>query len=155
MKRNPQLSLRLEAAGADEEKTRWRAGGTLAYLGGALILVLDTDCRLSERVGTELHLPLPPAATPRQIRDAAESWLRDAAQGIFAAIVQNSAPAGRRPRIVLTFGKAGHWARIEDDTLRCHWRLIEQPQTVIAQVLGRALAEYHAVPASNDLFAPA
>ena len=154
MKRNPQLSLRLDAAGADEE-ARWRAGGTVTCLGEALTLVLDTDCRLPERVGAQLHLPLPPAATERQIRDAAESWLRDAAQGVFAAIVQNSAPAGRRPRIVLTFGKGGHWARIDGDTLRCHWRLIEQPQPVIAQTLGRALAEYRAAPASTDLFAPA
>lgn len=151
MKRNPQLALRLDAA-THATDAPWRAGGTVVYLGEALTLVLDTACRLPERVGTELHLPLPPAATPRQIRDAAESWQRDAAQGVFAAIVQNSALAGR-PRIVLTFGRRGDWACCAEGELRCHWRLIEQPRAVIEQVLSQALARQQAAPANADLFA--
>lgn len=93
--RNPQLALRLDAAAPDAD-AQWRAGGVIAYLGGGLSLVLDTDCRAPERRGAELHLPLPPAATPRQIRDAAESWLRDEAQAYFERIVaEKSALAGR------------------------------------------------------------
>lgn len=153
----PQLALRLDAA-TQTTDAPWRAGGTLVYLGEPLTLVLDTACRLPERVGAELHLPLPPAATPRQIRDAAESWLRDAALRLFSAIAQNSALAGRRPygdvpRTVLTFGKRGDWACCTDGELRCHWRLIEQPRTVIEQVLASALAGHRAAPASADLFA--
>lgn len=147
MKRPPQLSLRLDAAPPPATDATWRAHGTIMYLGAALTLKLDTFCRLPERVGNELHLPLPPAATPRQIRDTAESWLRDEAQRQF----RKSAPAGRR--IVLVFGKRGDWARLEGDTLRCHWRLIEQPQDVIEQVLARVWAEAVAVPRCDDLFA--
>lgn len=143
--RAPQLSLRLDAASPLPD-TPWRAGGSVAYLGGHLILRLDTDRRLSERVGDELHLPLPPAATERQIRDAAESWLRDEALRLF----QKSAPAGRR--IVLSFGKRGDWIKQEGDVLRCHWRLIEQSLRMIEHVLAAA-ATPMSLPACDDLFA--
>ncbi|MEW6165651.1 MAG: hypothetical protein AB1642_11375 [Pseudomonadota bacterium] len=152
----PQLQLRLDAA-APDAGAPWRAGGRIVYLGKALTLVLDTACRLPERVGDELHLPLPPAAEARQIRDAAESWLRDEAQRIFTAIVQQkSVPAGRRPlRVTLVFGKRSDWVRHEGELLRCHWRLVEQPLAAIAQVLERAAAQAQAAPACADLFASA
>ncbi|MDP1605264.1 MAG: hypothetical protein Q8L93_01215 [Rhodocyclaceae bacterium] len=147
--RTPQLALRLEAAAPDND-TPWCAGGSVVYLGETLTLSLDTACRAPARIGAELHLPLPPAATPRQIRDAAESWLRDEALRIF----QKSALAGRRPlQIVLAFGKRSDWVRRDGDVLRCHWRLIEQPSTIIEQVLGRALAAMRPEPVCDDLFA--
>lgn len=153
--RTPQLELRLEAAIPDPEAC-WRPGGEIAYRGGWLKLAPDTDCRLPERVGDELHLPLPPAATPRQIRDAAESWLRDEAQRLFSTMVQKSVPAGRPlPRIVLAFGKRGDWAKREGELLRCHWRLIEQVDATIEQVLQRALAGDAPAPTCDDLFASA
>lgn len=153
--RRPQLALRLEAAAPDPE-TSWGAGGTVACRGMRLTLVLDTACRLPERSGDELHLPLPPAATPRQIRDAAESWLRDEAQRLFSAMVQKSLPAERPlPRIVLAFGKHGDWAKREGELLRCHWRLIEQTDATIEQVLLKAMAAGAPAPAPTcgDLFA--
>jgi predicted metal-dependent hydrolase len=153
MKRSPQLALRLDAAAPDID-AQWRAGAAVTYLGARLSVVLDTDCRTPERRGAELHLPLPPAATPRQIRDAAESWLRDEAQRIFDQVVaEKSALEGRwAPKVVLVFGKRGDWARCEGELLRCHWRLVEQPDAVIGQVLGGALAA-SAAPACDDLFA--
>lgn len=147
--RTPQLSLRLETGIADSAAP-WCADRAIAYLGTTLTLVLSTTCRLPERMGQTLHLPLPPAATPRQIRDAAESWLRDEALRIFA---EKSALAGRPLRIVLSFGKHGDWARIEDNILRCHWRLIEQPLAVIAQVIDNAITIHTSAPRCDDLFA--
>lgn len=148
--RTPQLNLRLDAANP-LDATPWRAGGTIAYLGAPLTLVLDTAAREPLRCDDELHLPLPPAATTRQIRDAAESWLRDEALRVFA---QKSALAGRHPlRVVLCYGKRGDWAKCEGAVLRCHWRLIEQPPGVVEQVLAQALAQSAALPASADLFA--
>lgn len=146
----PQLTLRLDAAATDADAP-WRAGGAIVYLGAPLRLVLDTACRVPERVADELHLPLPPAASARQIRDAAESWLRDEALRIFT---EKSALAGRRPRVVLSFGKRGDWVKREGALLRCHWRLIEQPRAIIEQVLERALATMRPAPLSADLFAP-
>ena len=163
--RQPQLALRLDAATPDAAAI-WRAGGAIVCRGGVLTLTLDTTCRLPERIGDELHLPLPPAATAQQIRDAAESWLRDEALRFFTAVCQKSlaagnsrgAPAGNSTaRIVLTFGKRGDWVKREGDVLRCHWRLIEQTDATILQVLGRACGEMAAETAqaglSNDLFA--
>jgi hypothetical protein len=153
----PQLKLRLDAA-HQHASTPWQAGGAIMYLGGKLKLVLDTAAREPLRIDRELHLPLPPAATPRQIRDAAESWLRDEALRCFAAIVvQKSALAGRHaPAIALIFGKRGDWARRdggEGDVLRCHWRLIEQPMSIVEQVLAQALTQVSASPTGDDLFA--
>lgn len=146
----PQLNLRLDAAHALDDPP-WQAGGSIAYLGDKLTLVLDTAAREPVRLDNELHLPLPPAATPRQIRDAAESWLRDEALRVFA---QKSALAGRHPvRVVLCFGKRNDWVKREGDVLRCHWRLIEQPLAVVEQVLARALAQVSAASVSDDLFA--
>lgn len=145
----PQLALRLDAA-AEDADARWHAGGTIVYLGAPLVLVLDTAAPLPVRIGDELHLPLPPAATARQIRDAAESWLRDEALRLFN---EKSALAGRHaPRVVLTFGKRGDWVRRDGDVLRCHWRLIEQPAAVVDQVLAQA-APPQAAADCDDLFA--
>lgn len=133
----------------------WRAGGRIVYLGGSLSLVLDTSSREPTHMADELHLPLPPAASPRQIRDAAESWLRDEALRTFtASVAQKSALAGRQPPgIALAFGKRSDWVRIDGKTLRCHWRLIEQAPAIIDQVLGRALVTWQPAPLSDDLFA--
>jgi hypothetical protein len=57
------------------------AAGTTAprwpILGGSLRLVLGTPHHEALRTGDTLDLPLPPEATPRQIQDRAEAWLRD------------------------------------------------------------------------------
>jgi len=148
--RTPQLTLRLDAA-LPAPDAQWGAGTTLAYLGGRLTLVLDTTCRVAMRIGDELHLPLPPAATARQICDAAESWLRDEALRLFT---EKSALAGRHGiNVKLTFGKRSDWARLEGKQLRCHWRLIEQRLPVITQVLTQALASQTPALPSDDLFA--
>ncbi|MFN4149064.1 MAG: hypothetical protein ACK4E4_05880 [Rhodocyclaceae bacterium] len=152
LKHDPQLPLRLETTALDPD-TRWRAGGRIAYLGGWLTLRLDTDRRSPERVGDELHLPLPPGASPRQIRDMAEAWLRDAALSMLQDMVRNSALAIRHPcQVTLSFSRHGDWARRDGDILRCHWRLIEQPLAVIELALARALATEADGAAIEDLF---
>lgn len=149
----PQLTLRLDAAACDTDAP-WHAGGSVVYLGTLLTLILDTAARIPTRIGKELHLPLPPAATPRQIRDTAESWLRDEALRVFSGTIQNSALAGRRPMlVVLTFGKRGDWVRSAGDELRCQWRLVEQPPMIIEQVLEGAMAQAQATPVADDFFA--
>jgi hypothetical protein len=161
--RTPQLTLRFDAAMAVPD-AHWGAGTTIAYLGGRLTLVLDTACRVAMRIGDELHVPLPPAATSRQICDAAESWLREEALRLFteksaqplraASGLTASLLAERQDVTVkLVFGKRSDWARLEGRQLRCHWRLIEQPLAVISQVLIQALASPASALPSDDLFA--
>ncbi len=156
--RNPQLTLRLEGQGPSSAADRWRDGASLAYLGGALTLRLDTRCKEAMLAGGELHLPLPPEATIRQVQDAAEAWLRDRSLKIIGA---NALAAARRlgrpvPQVTLSFATRASWAQIDRktaDSLRFHWRLVEQSEDTIAQVVARAVAALPAPAAIADLFA--
>lgn len=146
-----QLTLRLDTVG-DAADAAWGDGRRIAYLGGWLTLRLATDRRAPERVGDELHLPLPPGASPRQIRDMAEAWLREAA----LALLQNSALVRLHGLSVrLTFARQGDWLRREGEVLRCYWRLIEQPPHLIEQALARAVAAPKRAGVADELFSRA
>lgn len=154
-RRNPQLLLRLDAAAPDASE-RWREGASLAYLGTLLSLRLGGGCKEALQHGEDLHLPLPPEATPRQIQDAAESWLRARA---LQRLGDEAAGAARRlgravPAITLSFASRAGWVQADGrGGLRCHWRLIEQPPAVIGQVMASAVRSLPAEAASLDLFA--
>jgi predicted metal-dependent hydrolase len=152
--RDPQLALRLDGKLPDAAE-RWHDGASIAYLGGSLRLALNTVGKEARREDDVLHLPLPPQATPRQIQDRAEAWLRHAAKRELEDIVsQKSALAGRRPpKLALSFSARGHWADIIDaNALRCNWRLIEQPRPIIEQVVARAIAALPHEDREADLF---
>ncbi|MBK7768743.1 MAG: DUF45 domain-containing protein [Sulfuritalea sp.] len=152
--RHPQLDLKLDGS-APDPASRWHEGTSLAFLGGSLRLVLGTQHKEALREGDTLDLPLPPQATPRQIQDRAEAWLRaEARRHLQQVIEQKAAVAGRRaPRLVLSFAARGHWVEAEDhETLRCNWRLIEQPIAVIEQVIARAIAALPPEERGFDLF---
>ena len=151
--RSPQLKLKLDSA--PDAATRWHDGAALAFLGGSLRLVLGTQHQDALREGDTLDLPLPPQATPRQIQDRAEAWLRDEAKRLLLQVIeQKSALAGRRaPRLALSFATRGHWVDVQgSDSLRCNWRLIEQPMAVIEQAIGRAIAALPPEQSGFDLF---
>lgn len=153
-KRQPQLALRLDAETPDPA-TRWCEGAVLAYLGDFVALRLDTRCKEAVLEGSELHLPLPPEATARQIQDAAESWLRTRA---LRVITVQAALSARRlgrpvPNVSLSFSARGSWSQADGKGgLRCHWRLVEQPQQVIAEVIDKAVAALPCAEATPDLF---
>lgn len=147
--RSPQLSLRLESAPPDPAR-RWHDGAALAYLGHHLILRLDTDRKDAILDGDTLHLPLPPAATPRQIQDGVEAWLRREATRLIGTSMETQAQRFGPPtrRWALSFSARGGWAsQHADGSLRFNWRLVEQPVGVIDQVVGNALA---ALPRDSD-----
>lgn len=153
-RRAPQLNLRLDA-GAPDPAARWHEGASLAYLGGSLRLVLGSADGEARRESDTLSLPLPPQATPRQIQDRAEAWLREEATRLLLAVIeQKAAQAGRRaPRMALSFAARGHWVEPRDGTsLRCNWRLIEQPLPVIEQAIARAVAALPREQHGLDLF---
>jgi predicted metal-dependent hydrolase len=152
--RSPQLKLKLDSSSPDPA-ARWHHGAALAFLGGTLRLVLGTRHKDTLREGDTLDLPLPPQATPRQIQDRAEAWLRDEAKRQLQQIIeQKSALAGRRaPRLTLSFAARGNWVEAQDgNTLRCNWRLIEQPLAVIEQAIARAIAALPPEDRGFDLF---
>lgn len=152
--RQQQLDLKLDAA-APDPASRWHEGAALAFLGDNLRLVLGTRHKDALHEGDTLHLPLPPQATPRQIQDRAEAWLRaEARRRLQQVIERQSALAGRRaPRLALSFAARGHWVEAQDhETLRCNWRLIEQPMAVMEQAIARAIAALPPEEAGSDLF---
>lgn len=153
--RPPQLDLRLELA-APDPAAQWRDGARIAYLGGDIGLKLDTLYRDADLERGVLHLPLPPEATPRQIQDRAEAWLREEAQRLLTMCIERQARQLERPvpRCTLSFAARTNWAQPDGrGGLRCNWRLIEQPMVVIEQVIGRAVAALPATGATDDLFA--
>ena len=152
--RSPQLKLKLDS-NAPDPASRWHDGAALAFLGGSLRLVLGTRHQEALREGDTLDLPLPPQATPRQIQDRAEAWLRDEAKRQLQQVIeQKSVLAGRRvPRLSLSFAARGNWVEAQDgNALRCNWRLIEQPMAVIEQAITRAMATLPPEGGGCDLF---
>ena len=159
--RRAQLDLRLDGS-APDPASRWHDGALLAFLGGRLRLVLGTRHKEALQEGDTLSLPLPPHATPRQIQDRAEAWLRAEAKRRLQQIIdqkfmERRAPlslTGRRaPRLALSFAARGHWVEARDhDTLRCNWRLIEQPMAVIEQAIARGVAALPPEEGGFDLF---
>lgn len=154
-RRPPQLALRLDLE-APDPGARWRDGARLPYLGGEIVLALDTNRRLAALEDGVLHLPLPPAATPRQIQDGAETWLRKEAARVLVICVALQARAQDRPIPVcsLSFAARASWVQTDGrGGLRCNWRLIEQPLTVIEQAVAPVIAKLPAATATPDLFA--
>lgn len=154
-RRPPQLSLRLDLA-APDPADRWRDGARLAYLGGEILLALDTQRRTAELADGVLHLPLPPEATPRQVQDGAETWLRKEAGRVLGLSVAMQARAQGRPvpDCSLSFAARASWVQPDGrGGLRCNWRLVELPLTTIEQVIAAAIAKLPPAAVIDDLFA--
>lgn len=154
-RRPPQLSLRLDLA-APDPADRWRDGARLAYLGGEIVLALDTQRRTATFEDGVLHLPLPPEATPRQVQDGAETWLRKEAGRMLSLCVAMQARAqGRQvPECSLSFAARASWVQADGrGGLRCNWRLVELPLATIEQVIGAAIAKLPPAVVIDDLFA--
>lgn len=134
---------------------RWHDGALIDYLGAPLRLQLDTDRRQAVRDGAVLHLPLPPDASPRQIQDAAEAWLRREAAVLFARVIANEAAriGSEMPSLSLSFSVRGSWVEADHHMLRVNWRLIAQPISIVELTLRRAVAALPVAAATADLFA--
>lgn len=152
--RNPQLALQLDA-GIPDPAARWRDGASFTYLGDTLQLTIDADRKAAMRVGKTLHLPLPPAASPRQIQDGVEAWLRQEAACLIGLQVDAQASRLSRssPPWALSFASRGGWSQHHaDGSLRFNWRLVEQPVAVIEQVVRHAVATLPLPVVSDDLW---
>jgi len=151
--RDPQLTRKLETD-RPTATPPWQDGSTLRFMGRRLSLVLNTGCQEATLTEDRLHLPLPPHASPQQIQDRAEAWLRDQAQRYLIPLIGSlSARANRRPPgLKLSFAAGSHWAQVDGDTLRCNWRLIEHPAQLIEQVVARAIDSLPPLDLERDLF---
>jgi predicted metal-dependent hydrolase len=152
--RRPQLDLRLDSA-PPNPAARWHDGALLIYLGRSVVLRLSTGASVAFLEENMLHLPLPPQASPRQIQDSAEAWLRREATRIIAAGVAREAQHRglTNARWALSFGlRRGGFELHRDGSLRFNWRMIEQPTEVIDDVIARAIAVLPPPADSIDLW---
>jgi predicted metal-dependent hydrolase len=138
---------RLQAARVD-----WREGVTLPFLGEPVVLVLDprtSGAVLREGEDTlpgvprlALHLGLPQAAAPAQIRDAVQSWLQRQARRIFEERCALLAPrlGVRVTRLSLSSAGTRWGSASSGGAIRLNWRLVHFGMPVIDYVVTHELA---------------
>jgi predicted metal-dependent hydrolase len=130
----------------------WREGGMVPFLGESVILVLNprtsgavlhTDAQTLPGVPRlTLHLGLPQAAAPAQMRDLVQSWLQRQARRIFeercALFAQR---LGVRLRRLSLSSAATRWGSANaDGSIRLNWRLVHFGLPVIDYVVAHELA---------------
>ena len=137
---------RLQASRID-----WRDGASLPYLGQTVRLVLDPShafgagggALLSDADGEpQLHLALPHAAAPEQIRDAVQAWLMRQAKTLFQQRLDHFAPQLQVQWRKLSLSSAGtRWGSARaDGSIRLHWRLVHFRLAVIDYVVVHELS---------------
>jgi predicted metal-dependent hydrolase len=146
----------------ERARVAWGDGATLPYLGEPLILLLDprvdgavlnADADALPGVPRRvLHLGLPQAAAPMQIRDAAHAWLQRQALRLFDERCAHFAPRlGVRVRRLALSSASTRWGSASaDGSVRLNWRLVHFAPPIIDYVVAHELAhlrEMHHGPA--------
>ena len=137
---------RLQASRID-----WRDGASLPYLGQTVRLVLDPSHAFGAGGGAllpgadgaeQLHLALPHAAAPEQIRDAVQAWLMRQAKTLFQQRLDHFAPQLQVQWCKLSLSSAGtRWGSARaDGSIRLHWRLVHFRLAVIDYVVVHELS---------------
>ena len=138
---------RLAAARVD-----WRDGTAIPFLGESVIVVLDprtTGAVLNTAADAlpgvprlTLHLGLPQAAAPEQIRDAVQSWLQRQARRIFEerCAVYTALLGVRMTRLSLSSASTRWGSASASGAIRLNWRLVHFCLPVIDYVVTHELA---------------
>ena len=138
---------RVEAA-----RIEWRDGTSLPFLGETVIIVLDP--RVAGAVLNSdgqalpgvprlvLHVGLPQAAEPEQIRDVVQSWLQRQALRIFTDRCRHFAETlgVRMTRLSLSAAQTRWGSASADGSIRLNWRLVHFGLQVIDYVVAHELA---------------
>ena len=138
---------RLAAARVD-----WRDGTAIPFLGNTVTVVLDprtTGAVLNTTAQAQpgvprltLHLGLPQAAAPAQIRDAVQSWLQRQARRIFEerCAVFAARLGVRMTRLSLSSASTRWGSASASGAIRLNWRLVHFALPVIDYVVTHELA---------------
>jgi predicted metal-dependent hydrolase len=124
----------------------WRDGATLPYLGQTLTLRLDPEHRFgsarAQLQNNTLHLSLPHAARPEQMRDTVQAWLMAQAKTLFCQRLDHFAPLLGVRWTKLSLSNAGtRWGSASaDGSIRLNWRLIHMRASVIDYVVAHELS---------------
>ena len=133
-------------------RIEWRDGAQIPFLGETVILVLDpraqgavlnTDADALPGVPRlTLHLGLPQAAGPEQVRELVQSWLQRQARRLFEErCALYAARLGVRVRRLGLSSATTRWGSASaDGSIRLHWRLVHFGLPVIDYVVTHELA---------------
>jgi predicted metal-dependent hydrolase len=139
--------LRLAAARVD-----WQDGTAIPFLGETVIVVLDsrtTGAVLNTAADAlpgvprlTLHLGLPQAAAPEQVRDAVQSWLQRQARRIFEerCAVFTARLGVSMTRLSLSSASTRWGSASASGAIRLNWRLVHFALPVIDYVVTHELA---------------
>ena len=125
---------------------RWEDGGTLPYLGGAIVMRVDAASRRPpvrfEREAASLTLSLPPGASTQQLRDCAQNWLQSEARRIFSERLEvYGAKLGVRHRALRLSSAQTRWGSCSaNGRILLNWRLVHFPLSSIDYVVAHELA---------------
>lgn len=148
------LAGKTAGAGKLSLPVRWQDGTHFPFLGRDIALCLDGSRDGIELCENTLHLPLPPEAGEKQVKDGVQGWLQAQARQVFGAQLDI---ACRRlemalPIWLLSFA-AGSWGGVEPDgRLRLSWRLIHLTPDEIDSVVCRYLAQIKALSRAPELW---
>lgn len=133
-------------------RVQWGDGAAVPFMGETAIVVLDPRVAGAElRVATDtlpgvarmtLHVGLPEAAAPEQVRDVVQSWLQRQARRVFEERCAEYAPKlGVTVRRLSLSSASTRWGSASGNgSIRLNWRLIHFGLPVIDYVVTHELA---------------
>lgn len=135
----------------EDAQIDWGDGAVLPYLGEPLTVVLDPTHGFRGQGaalvpgpdgGRCLHVGLPRAATPAQVRDAVQAWLMRDARRHFTARLDHFAPLlGVQWRTLRLSSAQTRWGSARaDGSIRLNWRLLHYRPAVIDYVVAHELS---------------
>ena len=158
---------------AHSARVEWRDGVVIPFFGQSITVVLDPTHGFSGR-GAQLksintldpvtgdavpgeqvlHVGLPKAATPDQIRDAVQAWLMRQAAAHFKLRMEHFAPLLGVQWKKLRLSSAGtRWGSASaDGSIRLNWRLIHFREPVIDYVVAHELSHLRVMDHSANFW---
>lgn len=140
----------------ESARIEWKDGASFRFIGetvrvaldprhgfdGALALLETGASHPPDGPGPRLHLGLPLTASPDQIRDAVQAWLKREARQLFEQRLNHFAPQLGVRWTKLALSSAGtRWGTAHSDgTIRLNWRLIHFRLPVIDYVVAHELS---------------
>lgn len=148
------LTGKTAGAGKLPLPARWQDGVCFPFLGREIVLRLDGGRDGIVLCDGRLHLPLPPEAGEKQIKDSVQGWLQAQARLVLEAQLAATCQrlAMSMPPWRLSFA-SGSWGGVDPDgRLRLSWRLIHVTPEETATVLSRFLLQLKAANRAPELW---
>lgn len=148
------LAGKTAGAGKLPLPARWQDGVCFPFLGREIVLCLDGGRDGIVLCDGRLHLPLPPEAGEKQIKDSVQGWLQAQARlALEAQLAEVSRRLGMAmPPWRLSFA-AGAWGGVDPDgRLRLSWRLVHVTPEEIGSVLAGFMSQLKASARAPELW---